>query len=139
MATKLACYGDKIVALENGDIVRYFIIEEEFLKAKIDSIISNRETIEPSYIFKKAVEDITGEMFGIRGNIPQINGQKESIHDQAIYKKWRNYILSNEEMKICYKRLKEEKIKDEEKVINSYFSSAIIQKKVKYQKRMNLR
>lgn len=94
---RVACYGDKIAVIEKGRIVKQIIIEERTFKEKIDEVIDKKEVaLDPYHIFRKTVEDITGyKYFGFR-NSPVIEGVQESIHDQKIYKKWRDYILANE-------------------------------------------
>lgn len=94
---RIACYGDKIAVIENGKVIKRIIIEEERLKNRIDQIIDKREVcLDPYHIFRKCLEDITGyQYFGKRNN-PVIDGIEMSIHDQIIYKKWRDYILKND-------------------------------------------
>lgn len=94
---RIACYGDKIAVIENGKVIKRIIIEEERLKNRIDQIIDKREVyLDPYHIFRKSLEDITGyQYFGKRNN-PVIDGRERSIHDQIIYKKWRDYILKND-------------------------------------------
>lgn len=96
----VACYGDKIAVIEKGRIVKQIIIEERTLKERIDEVIDKKEVaLDPYHIFRKAIEDITGyKYFGFR-NSPVIEGVQESIYDQRIYKKWRDYILANESIK----------------------------------------
>lgn len=97
---RIACYGDKIVVLENKEIKRFLIIDEEKVKKEINSIIDNRETVLDLYhIFRKCMENITGyAYYGIR-NPPVINGVRYSIHDQEIFKKYKDFILENEVLK----------------------------------------
>lgn len=97
---RIACYGEKFVVIEKGEICYFIIIDEEKLKFHIDEIIENETTIlDPYWIFRTAVEKITGNMFFGNRTAPQIEGKSMSRHDQAIYKQWEGYILNTPKLK----------------------------------------
>lgn len=106
---KLTCYRDKIVLVEEGKILKKIILEEELLKGKIDEEINNKNS---SYltirdVFQHAVEGIVPYKFFDKNQKVYINGECVSIHDQEIFKKWKKYITSKEEVQkhLIYTRL----------------------------------
>lgn len=112
---RIACYGDSLAVIEKGKIIKRIIIDEDVIKDKIDTVIKKRETkLEPYNIFRKSVEDITGYTYYGCRTTPIIEGVRESIHDQKIYKIWSTYILNTETMKRLHKEYLESlKIKKE--------------------------
>lgn len=97
---RIACYGDKIAVIEKGKLQKLLILDEVLLKNNIDEIIEKELVrLEPYLIFKTAVEKITGyALFGNRGT-PKIEGELYSIHDQPIYRQWREYIANTPKLK----------------------------------------
>ena len=97
---RIACYGEKFVVIEKGEICYFIIIEEKKLKFHIDEIIEKEITrLEPYWIFRTAVEKITGHMFFGNRTAPKIEGRLMARRDQAIYKQWEDYILNNTKLK----------------------------------------
>ncbi len=97
---RIVCYGDKIAVIEKENIVRLIIVDENLLKNNIDELIESETTIlEPYWIFRTAVENITGYVYFGNRTTPKVEGALISIHDQPIYKQWRDYILNTPKLR----------------------------------------
>lgn len=81
---------------EENEIKESFQIDEAKLKSEIDNIMEEKIT-RPAEIFKEAFEKILfpHKFFNICIKI-KIDGNEICIHDQEIFKKWKEYITSTD-------------------------------------------
>lgn len=121
---------------EEKRILQVFNLAEEQIKQEIDKIIKEK-SLSPANIFKKAVENILFPYkFLIQENTLKIAGRKISIHDQDLFKEFKEYITSLDEYKESARLFKEEKEKrrqEREKFeqINQFLRESVY-KKMKY-------
>ena len=97
----LIAYENNIVlySKEEKRILKIFDLNEEQLRQEIDNIMAEKIT-RPAEIFKNAVEKMffSYKFFNLRQKINLADGNTLSIHDQEIFKRWKDYIVSCE----CY-------------------------------------
>ncbi len=94
----LVTLNDRVVLFskEEEEIIKFFKIDEVQLKNEIDNIMEKKIS-RPAEIFKEAVEVILFpyKFLDLRKKV-KIYGEEISIHEQEIFKRWREYISSSE-------------------------------------------
>lgn len=94
----LVTLNDKVVLFskEEEEIIKFFKIDEVQLKNEIDNIMEKKIS-RPAEIFKEAVEVILFpyKFLDLRKKV-KIYGEEISIHEQEIFKRWKEYISSSE-------------------------------------------
>ncbi len=94
----LVTLNDRVVLFskEEEEIIKFFKIDEVQLKNEIDNIMEKKIS-RPAEIFKEAVEVILFpyKFLDLRKKV-KVYGEEISIHEQEIFKRWREYISSSE-------------------------------------------
>lgn len=93
----LVTLNDRVVLFsKEEEIIKFFKIDEVQLKNEIDNIMEKKIS-RPAEIFKEAVEVILFpyKFLDLRKKV-KIYGEEISIHEQEIFKRWREYISSSE-------------------------------------------
>ena len=94
----LVTLNDRVVLFskEEEEIIKFFKIDEVQLKNEIDNIMEKKIS-RPAEIFKEAGEVILFpyKFLDLRKKV-KIYGEEISIHEQEIFKRWREYISSSE-------------------------------------------
>ncbi len=116
----LIAYENNIVlySKEEKRILKIFDLNEEQLRQEIDNIMAEKIT-RPAEIFKNAVEKMffSYKFFNLRQKINLADGNTLSIHDQEIFKRWKDYIVScecyNNKIKKFIREKEEKRIQEE--------------------------
>lgn len=98
---RLFCINNSLVLIKGTTIIANVLLEPLALKKEIESQIQ-KGVKQPTAIFKKAVENLTGMKFCIK-----VREMNLSIHDSSYYKNYLEYIKSSRNLEKQHQRNQE--------------------------------
>ena len=108
MAKRLVTINDGIVLVDKGKIIKKFDLNVDEIVSQIDKIIMQKSSLEPTMIFKNAIESLLPDYtFGNIRVKKKIGDEYFSVHDSSFYKYFYKYIVENDRMIEKFKMMRE--------------------------------